>query len=304
MSIPSKVKFHITEAGPKKCVAVKACPLSPDAPHYENYIEAARVYESQLEATHDTVAQPLNKQAVLTYESLQNPQPEDIDFMLEEMKLHFYEGVSNHADKIGVFRRDLWFDNQAEYMTQFSQEDYTELLALRKERDEASPEDYPAAVDKLNNLVAKYKNVEVRDRYFAFLTENLPVTEDRVEIAKTMATSRARSKYWERLLENRIGIPPEIAHEFEETWNADEFTEGSKLFFERELRVLDARRARLDGSDNREALATKMGYRSAKHGYFFIQSRSKLIRSWYRTRGRGYALTVNRINKKFSPFEH
>jgi hypothetical protein len=294
MSVPSRVKFHITEAGPKKCVAVKACPISSDEAHYDNYLDAARAYEAELEESMGNF-ESISKPVAIEYEDLQLPQDEDVEQGMLVIKDYFFRGESSYGPKIGELHRDLWFDNQIENVADVSYEDRQQLADLRSQLAKATPKEAEELQAELDAVVANYRVTKVFERYSEFLDEKLQDSDKAGQIAWQLAEPEAKLKVFGRALEQRVTIPAPISREFERIWNSDEFTPGSQRFMEKDLRTTVEKRKNLIQSANQEAYANQLGFPNARQAMYQLDGAMRRIRKYHRTRGRSNPLTVNTV---------
>lgn len=302
MSVPSKVKFHITEAGPKKCVALIACPKSPEEAHYDNYLDAARAYEAQLAEANNSFEE-LSKPASIEYEDLLIPQDEDVENATYTIKDYFYKGAGPLAKDIGKIHRDLWFDNQVENVADVSSEDLDKLEDLRAQRVSADALTARQIDDSIEEIVSEYRNQDVSERYSEFLDEQVGDSPEIAQLAWKIAEPQAKTKVFARALENRVSIPAPISREFERIWNADEFTPGSQKFMEKTLATTAERRKALIASKNQEALANEYGFANAKQAMYSFNVSTMMIRKYHRMRGRNNPVTVDTVVDKLGLFK-
>ena len=310
MSVPNKVRFHITEAGPKKCVAVKACPKAPDATHYDNYVDAARAYEKDLASSNSSFAPKLSKSSNMSYESLQSPQADDLERTKMQVKGYFYTGSGEMASEIGAIHRELWFDNQIENIVAISSEDLQKLKDLRKEAIDVKAANAPGAFSKsrdikasIEEVLSTYRGRESYGPYKEFLESHFQNSPEIQGFITKFATPIARSKVFSRALENNVAIPQELSLEFETIWNSDEFTPGSQTFMEKEIRVAANKKERLLTSSNQEALASELGFPNFKQASFTLTDQIDKLRDYHTHRGRNYPKTVNAVIQKFNLFQ-
>lgn len=309
MSVPNRVKFHITEAGPKKCVAVKFCPKSPEADHYDNYVDAAKTYEDQLASSRSAFAPVLTKTINLSYEALKSPQPEDISRTALQVKGFYYTGTSEMGAAIGDLHRELRFDNQIENIVTVAPEDLEKLQALRAEAIKVKKTNAPNAFAKNRDIQAAIEDVlsnyRGRDSYGPYKEFLDPYFKDSPAIQKIItefATPLARAQVFSRALDNHAEIPQEISLAFETVWNSDEFTPGSQAFIEKEIATAIEKKEALLTSDNQEKFANELGFPSSKQASYALTNRATQFRDYFTHRGRNYPETVSAVVAEFKPF--
>jgi len=301
MSVPNRVKFHITEAGPKKCVAQTSCPLSPDDAHYDNYLDAARAYEAELEESMGSF-ETISKQTAIDYNDLKLPQDEDLEQAMIAIKDHFFRGEGSFGSMIGDLHRELWFDNQLENVADVSYEDSSRLEELRSQLSTADPKTAQVIKADIEVIVADYRNTDTFERYSELLDDELEASDKVGQLAWRIAEPDAKRKVFGRALEQRVTVPGPISREFERIWNADEFTPGSQKFMEKELQATLEKRRVLIQSPNQEAYANELGFPNARQAMYRFDSSMRKIRKYHRTRGRSNPLTVDTVVDKLGLF--
>lgn len=308
MSIPNRVKFHITESGPKRCVAVKACPKSPDDAHFESYREAAKAYEKDLAEANGIFATAVSKK--LSYKALQIPQPDDIEKAELGVKGYFYDGKGPLSKDAGELHRELWFDNQIENVVAVAPEDLEQLVALRaqiaEKRANGALSTYSEVKElqlQVENIVANYRGRESYGPYKEFLDGHLSDSQEAQELIRKHATIFAKERIFSRALEYRTPVPSNVSYEFEKVWNGDAFTPGSRSAIEKGLRNIVDKQQALEASPNQEAYANKLGYPSFKQASFMLRSELGVLRSYHHFRGRNYPRTVRLVTRKLELFK-
>ena len=294
MSVPDKVTFHITQAGPRMCATVAACPRPVDDPHFDNYLEAARAYEAEL-ASVASSPEALIGSATITYDDLLVPQDDDIENAMYTIAGHCYRGMGPLSEEVGELHRDLWFDNQVENIAEVAPDDLRTLHELRAERAAAGTRSTRQLDAEIEAVVAAYRSDSVLHRYSAFLDERIKDSPEIARLAWKIAVPVARAKSFARALENRIPVPAAISAAFERIWNADAFTPGSQRFMEKELRSTVERRTALLKSPDRQAFADQHGFPNAKALMFSWNVAMLKIRKYYPVRGRNNPATVNTV---------
>lgn len=306
MAVPQPVKFHITEAGPKKCVAQISCPVSPEAPHYENYWEAARAWETQLAGEHATF-QPRKKRHLKDYEALLTPQEEDMKVAGGVAANYFYRNAGTIGREFGLTLQEYKFHMHTPSFAQLTSEDQEEFYSLKKASEEyRAASQVSNALDaemKLNKLAEKYRSKEAMGAYKVYFDENILGHPEMQAIVERIANKRARQLSFERALERRLPIPNDAAVMFEEYWKADEHSFGSQLFFEKTIRENHMKIKDLKTSANPDAYANTLGFSNARRALALLQQKNKSLRSSYRMRGRNFAPTVNKVIRRLDKGE-
>jgi len=303
MTAPARVKFHITEAGPKKCVAVLACPIGSSEVHYDNYLEAVRAYEKELAAVNSSFDSLSKSVPGLTYEDLLVPQEQDIEDGAARVYDFLYYGHGVLENELKDFHPELRFARNFERFVSVPEKEHQEVLALRAEYDGANEEQSRTLDSAIDRIVGPYRGTETFQRYQEFLKEELSETPELDILASRYAEPLAQAKIFSRALRANIKIPAHISAEFEKVWNADEFTPGSKLYTELELQKVSEKWKKLEESSNRELTANDLGFPNARQAERSFNFARRRLREYYRFRGRNNPATMKRVVEKLGLFQ-
>lgn len=301
MPATSQVKFHITEAGPKRCVAKIACPVGNSEEHYDNYLQAARAWESQLQEEYETFDE-FEKE--LTFDDLLTPQEEDIELAHSAIGSMMYRNDFSEISDLQNFRSDLTFARNIDQFVTMEPQDRARLDEylgyLDTDRDGARSTEINQIISR---ITSKYLVPAAYQAYKGWLREQLEDDPDAQQMITLVAEPYARRRVFGRALRERVRIPQDISFEFERIWNSDVFTPGSKLHTERELREVTEKWRKLDSSDTKEITAEQLGFTNSRSAERYFNSRRRELREFYRNRGRTNPLNIEIMNQSIGFFE-
>jgi hypothetical protein len=248
------------------------------------HVDAVRAYENGLLAPQKPFVPGL------TYEDLGSPQPGDIAQQLDYIKWYFYTGHGHLEQQAAELHRELRFETLIESFVALSTEDQQALTHLRGELAVVGQHSGDSMLDRAKELngqvetiVAPYRSRDVRDRYYAFLTEHLATSEQAQRLARE--TSPHRMEQFGRALENRAVVRRTASREFEKKWNDDVTEIGSQKWLESRISEVTSNLRRCaESSDS-----------TAAHQKAFLTVVLKRLRGNYRLRSRNHTGAVNAV---------